>query len=742
MESPLGESLSQPVDVDSQASGATTDVDHSIGPLSAININAIHDPSSPCSQSMINTRPQDGMCFDSFGQQMPDLAQHGHFDIDETMDTLQITPNHYTSHSHNLERASQAWSGDHSNDFSFVSPRLPYAVPESSIGEETAPSEYEPSLVYNSVGNKDDIDIYLNNFETRPHDGGPAHAMEDSEQHTMTDFDDDLAGLTEQLYPEANAFIQNGRPIPRNELRRSSAIYAAKDKSFMGGIINHTSLHAPQVGLPASCPTGTGLFLSSVSRRDEQQATLPIDAKKMHNRLRSTSVTSNPRQGPLPPLPEVGGPFLQETWSRIHIEEMSEESRELARSASGKSRGKRRGPMDPKTKAAAGERRKTKLTCINCKSGKTQCDQGSPCGTCRKSRRHSNACVKAEWVQIVKDGECASRFHRSYCVLSSTRTYIGISEIDHPTHLPRMLQILSLVKESYNLTVLDMSSKQYTIHLSKLYPLLVPLTKAIPNGHFTPRDLFDMVKPEDILGTVEDESSLDEAERLTHWGRMPCQSILYLKPVRGGDLVSVYLYPQETIEVYVALNRLMLRALEIQSHTTLQEVVNKLIQTGGSTDIERVTHISHQLEEYSCTLRLRHAWYRQHEPPSSADDPAFASHQRLKEVLRSLYFWVFKAWEKLEKLEKLEKNYKDAAHVVRRTSSTFNVHGRPVDDPLPEVENEAGFEAWLEQGSEVLFAAGLAQQNFALQQQQAQIMVPGLDSMEMEMEWSNEVFCT
>lgn len=702
------ESISLPVEHDSQAALSPANPDHSIGPLSAIHINSSQLPSSQGTESSSRVQPlgndfnlKEFLEHPDQGSTQYDLGNHG-----DASSPLQNFPMGHPSNSFAVDMASQAWSGD----FDLASPRISYTVPESSIGEESFLNEYDPTNTGNYLDSRDEKAHYPSSLNMR-YDDTELFVMEGFESTTIPQCDDDLAGLTDGGFPNTRIPGQQGRPIPQNRSHRSSASFSAKDRfSFRGtGAIEHSaSGYRSDLGLPASCPSRAGLF-SPVAGEAQGGDSMPIDAKRLSSRVRSTSVTSNPRQGPLAPLLEVGGSSPQGAWRSL--ENMPEGSQELARSGSGKSRGKRIGPMELEAKIAAGRARKTKQICISCRSNKTSCDLGSPCGTCKKSRRHSNTCVRAEWVQSIKESLCASLFHRSYSVRSSQGTITRMSQIPRSTHLPSMLRVLQYYKNSYNLTVVTVSAHRYTINLSTIYELLLSLakeTQQLSHGCFEPRDLFSVsngpVKVEDFLSALDDSSSLKEVERLTYWGRMPCHSTFYLQLISNGSLDPLYTHPEETIQMFVALNRLMLRAVEIQSHATLQDLANRRLQTGGSTNIAQVTMVLGLFEQYCCALRLRYAWCRLYERPhSSADSQTIAeSRQRLREVLKSLYFWIFKL------REKLEKNDKEAANALRRNESSFCIGGRWVNDPLPTIENEAGFETWLDQGRNVLMDAGLA----------------------------------
>ena len=155
----------------------------------------------------------------------------------------------------------------------------------------------------------------------------------------------------------------------------------------------------------------------------------------------------------------------------------------------------------------------------------------------------------------------------------------------------------------------------------------------------------------------------------------------------------------------MAINRIILRAVEIIAHEAIQKQCKNMLKTSSRAQAHDLTALLQNLGKIANTLRLRIAWCDVHEQSSTGNAEILAAKMReLKKVTRIIYFWYVTAWKKRQK---------DPSMNFHDQQNHLSVGEILVPDPFPDPdsdESDESFKSWLSHGQAVLAAAGLSEQ--------------------------------
>ena len=154
----------------------------------------------------------------------------------------------------------------------------------------------------------------------------------------------------------------------------------------------------------------------------------------------------------------------------------------------------------------------------------------------------------------------------------------------------------------------------------------------------------------------------------------------------------------------MALNRIILRSIEILGHRSLQKQCKMILQTSAKAPGPEIVALVQALGKIACSLRLRIALTKAYEQPSVENAETLTDPMdRLKNVTRIIYFWF---------LIGLKKRQKDVDMDFHGETNHLSINGRHVSDPFPPRESDesnSSFETWLSHGQAVLLDAGLSE---------------------------------
>ena len=155
----------------------------------------------------------------------------------------------------------------------------------------------------------------------------------------------------------------------------------------------------------------------------------------------------------------------------------------------------------------------------------------------------------------------------------------------------------------------------------------------------------------------------------------------------------------------MALNCIILRALEILAHKAVEKQCKSLLPTSAKAQGPKIVALVQTLGKIACSLRLRIAWTIAYEHLAVDNVETLAAQiDRLKEVAKIIYFWYRIGSKKLQK---------DVDMNFQGEENQMTINGRHVSDPFPARDSDesiSSFDAWLSHGQTVLLDAGLATQ--------------------------------
>ncbi|KAG8530410.1 uncharacterized protein KY384_004912 [Bacidia gigantensis] len=436
---------------------------------------------------------------------------------------------------------------------------------------------------------------------------------------------------------------------------------------------------------------------------------VPVNRKTSKGRRRSSGSVCSV-QAPNRPLGSIPEGMEMDTREEIAIIDLDVDP-VLPASLDAKPNRKR--PYTSEQKEKVNWNRKNAQNCINCVSNKTGCDQRSyPCGRCEKARK-GIPCVVARWLEYFDKVPSNGTFHLTLSTATSGRPLQAIIQIPDTFPLPALLQFLCPLRGRYHIRVEHVNSQSYLIDAGECY---TRLSQKIARMSKQKQDLelgdfFDSDKSmgksaaSDWSQVVIPPKEMTDVERLIHWTLMPSRATYRLVPVSG---VSPHQYlninDSRQLKYAAMLNRLVLRAVEKLGHAQLQSQCMSLPQTTGKVD---TATLNSQMHSTTCVLRLRYSFLLAHEPSTFGqpfDHSNAVSH--LRKMLRVLYYWCFKTAEAAAKRGNFSgSEFADGQNYLV-------VDNRRIMDPLPDIENDDGFDAWLDQGRHVLQGAGLGANHY------------------------------
>ena len=390
-----------------------------------------------------------------------------------------------------------------------------------------------------------------------------------------------------------------------------------------------------------------------------------------------------------------------------------------------RSRAKRNGPLSEDKKSKAGDMRRNRSTCLECKIHKIACDGTIPCKQCTKSR-DGRFCLNPHWQPYVEEASCDHSFHLAISPLNLASRHANPLYLSPTFDVPSLMQFLYTFQSTYNLLVTHVTNASYVIRLRSCLPLLSAIDRpfklkdlfkvdgvgASPSAWLTVLEDFDQERTDAVSNQSKIFNPLTKygliilQQRLMYCGIMPSKATYQLVPL-DDQLGPLDVVEDRFLLAAAALSRIMLRATEISAHQALQKSCHNLIpNTLREDQWDEAVALVRDLGGVACMMRLRSAFCDQDMlrqiyedvPPKGSPN----SKDRLRLVTRILYFWYGAACRRRNKDFKV--SFGNERNFLRLND------GRAILDPLPDSNCLQGFEDWLSYGQTVLTQTGFASQ--------------------------------
>ncbi|KAJ5894090.1 hypothetical protein N7495_005781 [Penicillium taxi] len=369
---------------------------------------------------------------------------------------------------------------------------------------------------------------------------------------------------------------------------------------------------------------------------------------------------------------------------------------------------RRKGPLSMVGRANAGMRRKNKDTCVQCRLNKRKCDGSSPCDACRPTL-HEQPCARACFSSIVEFGTCnyiSQRAINHPTVDGSGRVRIEIpSEFD----LGQLLTFLGERQGLFNIRASQAWGSLYVLDLSETYKFLKNLSDYNGNSRSTFIEFIDRRiveskdKSKNWLTCVKECDPMTQAYTLlSQWNNMPSRAKYTIVPLDGNGQERTLdcNNPEDRRDVLLAaqLSRIICRMLEVEGFRKLErDFYNiKWKQISHETHLRFLSELGHIL----LTLRWRVSWWKRLGDGGKKPDPSQQHYvDRVELLCRILYVYYTCVLAKLPSWSTSE--------VPKGTWSSYADSDSPVWDDFPSDPSDAGFNAWMDRGQELIEQAGV-----------------------------------
>ncbi|KAJ5911601.1 uncharacterized protein N7473_000904 [Penicillium subrubescens] len=369
---------------------------------------------------------------------------------------------------------------------------------------------------------------------------------------------------------------------------------------------------------------------------------------------------------------------------------------------------RRKGPLSMVGRANAGLRRKNKDTCVQCRLNKRKCDGSSPCDACRPTL-NEQPCARACFSSIVEFGTCnyiSQRAVNHPTVDGASRVRMEIpSEFD----LSQLLSFLNERQGRFNIRASQGWGSLYILDLGETYKFLKSLSEYNGNSKSTFLEFIDRRiveskdKSKNWLSCVKDCDPMAQAYTLlSRWNNMPSRAKYTFVPLDGNgeerpmDISN----PEERRDILLAaqLSRIVCRMLEVEGFRKLERDFYNI----KWKQISHETHIRFlgELGQILLTLRWRVSWWKRLGDGGQAPDPSQQHYiDRVDLLCRILYVYYTCVLAKLPSWS--------TADVPKGIWSSYADSENPVWDDFPSDASDAGFQAWLERGQDLIEQAGV-----------------------------------
>ena len=177
---------------------------------------------------------------------------------------------------------------------------------------------------------------------------------------------------------------------------------------------------------------------------------------------------------------------------------------------------------------------------------------------------------------------------------------------------------------------------------------------------------------------------------------MPCRNMYQLVAhgtSQSPQPLNIYHSPDMT-SFAATINRVVLRAIELVVHDSLQRQCNEVVKKTSSISRSALVALVPQLGKIVCSLRLRYAWGHLH-----------GDHSILKasENIARIYFDYY-----MRALKKSQITADCIGPNSHGGSNHTSIDGKLILDPFPPPNSPGHFDEWLRDGYLILQQAGLA----------------------------------
>ncbi|KAL2048210.1 hypothetical protein N7G274_000121 [Stereocaulon virgatum] len=446
---------------------------------------------------------------------------------------------------------------------------------------------------------------------------------------------------------------------------------------------------------PSSFPITSGFFPTSIPPSQADRATQHAHKPR---RRRDTVSTPNTSSTPMRRKGSNKSARVSRSGSLNVIREDPRTSSSL--SSRGLLKGRRNGPLSESTRSDAKQKRIEKTVCVRCHMMKQKCEGEDPCEGCRRNlnvRPRGHRCMKSHFLDLIESESCNAVFQRAISPLTldgGRRVTINFSST---FNVKLMLSRLQASQSSYTFLVHPWIGPSYTLDLAQCFAVLSKFDDVRRLDAYELNDFMDsnVVALSEWLECIKDyDQSLNVLDLSTRWNTMPSRN--------GYDLVSFNVVEShrrldvgnqmdlEDILFAVQLCRIILRALEIEAFSALQRSINDLPK---QKDQAAIKLLGDQLGQLLLSLRWRIAWWKLFDNWSRSPE-AFSSNlsERNTRLTTVLYCYYF-----------IARNKAPADDSLRSGQS----HSPPLWGSLPHDESPSGYNAWMQQGQNLIYQAGI-----------------------------------
>jgi hypothetical protein len=282
-------------------------------------------------------------------------------------------------------------------------------------------------------------------------------------------------------------------------------------------------------------------------------------------------------------------------------------------------------------------------------------------------------------------------------------------EIPSEFDLSQLLSFLNERQGRFNIRASQGWGSLYILDLGETYKFLKSLSEYNGNSKSTFLEFIDRRiveskdKSKNWLSCVKDCDPMAQAYTLlSRWNNMPSRAKYTFVPLDGNgeerpmDISN----PEERRDILLAaqLSRIVCRMLEVEGFRKLERDFYNI----KWKQISHETHIRFlgELGQILLTLRWRVSWWKRLGDGGQAPDPSQQHYiDRVDLLCRILYVYYTCVLAKLPSWS--------TADVPKGIWSSYADSENPVWDDFPSDASDAGFQAWLERGQDLIEQAGV-----------------------------------